>query len=259
MNVSRRTVLLVGAGTAVSSIAALTTRVDDKPVPPEKPLTNVLYESPGSRVLLPAGQHGGGAGANTAYPLSRAVVTATLTYEAQFEAPFDWSLGGKLPGLVGVTPGASPTLPTGGNPDPDNLGWSGRFMWLTPAAGSWEQPDGSRRRATGPAEIVGYVYHPGQRDLFGDNIWTGYVPPVGAWFPVEAHYELNTPGRADGVLEISLGGKKLVDRRDFVYRTRRDVRITHFLDARFAGGSTDEWASATNRWIDVRNVEVTTP
>ena len=61
-------------------------------------------------------------------PLARQVDNACLSYDLRFDANFDWSLGGKLPGLSGVAPGVSPTLPAGGG-NPGDKGWSGRLMW----------------------------------------------------------------------------------------------------------------------------------
>ena len=63
-------------------------------------------------------------------PLARQVDNACLSYDVRFDANFDWSLGGKLPGLSGVAPGVSPTLPAGGG-NPGDKGWSGRVMWGT--------------------------------------------------------------------------------------------------------------------------------
>src|SRR5690606_20492504 len=40
--------------------------------------------------------------------------TATLSYWVRFTGVEDWDLGGKLPGLAGVAPGVSESLPAGG-------------------------------------------------------------------------------------------------------------------------------------------------
>lgn len=247
--------LILGVGTVAAFLAGEGDLSESAPAPP-----TVLYEDPmGVRARLPADSFGGSAGVNTPHELRTPVDEATCTYEARFESPFDWVLGGKLPGLLGVVPGSSPTLPTGGKPDPENLGWSGRLMWLTPDSGSWELPDGTRRRARSPAEIIGYMYHPGQDDQFGDNVWTGFTPPVGEWFTVQTRHVMNTPGERNGVLQISLDGKLLVDRHHYVYRTRADLHITHFLLAAFPGGNTTAYEAPTDRFIDFRNIVVTTP
>lgn len=224
----------------------------------EKPTETVLYANAAARrIKLPAGKRGGGAGANTGYPLAKPVDEATTTYELMFETPFDWAKAGKLPGPCGVIDGVPATLATGGK-DCGDKAWSGRLMWLTPTAGSWLL-NGTRRRAKAPAEIVGYEYHAGQADQFGDNEWTGFVPTVGQWFTVTIRTVMNTVGKNDGVLQISINGDLLVDRHDYVWRTRPDLHITHYLEAIFPGGGDDSYASTVDRYVRIRNVRVTTP
>lgn len=243
--------------TAQAKIAELEAELTPAPV--------VLYENAAvTRIKLPANSHGGGAGINTPYKLTEVVDEATCSYEAMFDPGFTWHLGGKFPGLLGVVDGTSPTFPTGGKPDPTNLGWSGRLMWLEPAGGTFTGVDGTRRRALSPAEIIGYLYHPGQVDntgptQYGDNAWTGYTPPVGDWFTVQTRHVMNTVGKADGILQIWLGGKLLVDRHDFIYRTRPDLHISHFLMVAFPGGNTTAYEAPVDRYVSFRNVKVTTP
>src|SRR5690349_5559672 len=98
-------------------------------------------------------------GDNLIIDLPRSCDSACLSYELRFDPHFDWSLGGKLPGLEGVAPGVSPATPSGGKST--SPGWSGRMMWLTQKA----------YHRAGPVNMsVSYMYHPGQAGTYGDDV-----------------------------------------------------------------------------------------
>jgi hypothetical protein len=216
--------------------------------------TSVGTDSTGRflRESLRAGTYGPGNGIVVGIPLPRAVNEATIRYSLRFPANFDWSMGGKLPGLSGVAPGTSWTLPAGGQRDPNNAGWSGRLMWL-----------GKRAYAhvgAKPNEISSYVYHPGQADAYGDNEWWNKAAPAGTKFAVTQHVVMNTPGRANGVLEAWLGNVKVIDRHDYVFRTRTDVKINWLMWSIFRGGNDSRWAGSRDGYVDLYDdLRVTTP
>jgi hypothetical protein len=180
--------------------------------------------------------------------LKRVVNRACVSYQIRFSKGFDWSLGGKLPGLLGVTPGTSPALPTGGN-DAHGRGWSGRLMWLGPKAYSSVRPLSN--------EVVSYMYHPGQRDKYGDNVWWHRGFTAGKWNTVRQCYAMNTIGRRNGKLRAWLDGHLVVNRTNYTFRTRRAVHITHLSWSIFRGGHTSAWAGSTTGSIDIDNLRVT--
>lgn len=170
---------------------------------------------------------------------------ACMSYDIRFDSNFDWSLGGKLPGLEGVAPGTSVSAPTGGK-QTDN-GWSGRLMWLGPKAYKW----------AGPLNMgVSYMYHPGQSGTYGDNVRWNTAFVAGTWHRVKQCHTMNTVGRADGVLEAWIDGRQVVDLTDFVYRTRPDVHISHIVFSIFRGGNTLDWAGSRDNTIDIDNVVI---
>ncbi len=171
---------------------------------------------------------------------------ACMSYDIRFDSNFDWSLGGKLPGLEGVAPGTSVAAPTGGNQT--DFGWSGRMMWLGPAAYKW----------AGPLNMaVSYMYHPGQAGTYGDNVRWNTAFVAGTWHTVKQCHTMNTVGRADGVLTAWIDGTKVVDQTDYVYRTRDNVHITHIVFSIFRGGNTINWAGNRDSTIDIDNIAIT--
>lgn len=172
--------------------------------------------------------------------------SACVAYDVMFDARFDWSGGGKLPGLVGVAPGVDPTTPAGGHPT--SLGWSGRIMWL-----------GSKitGRKNMPNTAVSYMYHPGQSTRYGDDVtWnSGFV--AGQWHHVQVCYTMNTVGKRDGVLKAWMDGVQRVNVTNFVYRTRGDVHIGYLEWDVFRGGGTIDWAGSHADDVYIDNMVVT--
>ncbi|MET3805227.1 hypothetical protein ABIB25_002228 [Nakamurella sp. UYEF19] len=184
-------------------------------------------------------------GAAFTIPLSDAGDKACITYQVRFDASFDWSDGGKLPGLQGTNP-LSGTAPAGGARQSD--GWSGRMMWVGPGAYSWAKPTNM---------AVSYMYGPAQTAGYGDNVrWERAFQP-GVWHTVKQCYTMNTPGRADGVLEAWMDGVKTVDNTAWVYRLSNKVHVNQIGWSVFRGGNTLDWAGARDGYIDIDNLLVT--
>jgi len=172
---------------------------------------------------------------------------ACISYDVRFTSGFDWSLGGKLPGLSGVRPGVSPSAPSGGNYVGDD-GWSGRMMWLTPKSYSW----------AGPTNMgVNYMYYPAQADKYGDHIRWNKQFVAGQWHTIRTCYTMNTVGRSDGKLETWFDGAQVVSNTAFQFRTRSDVGVSHIMWSIFRGGNTMDWAGSTTGYVDIDNVLIT--
>jgi hypothetical protein len=125
-------------------------------------------------------------------------------------------------------------------------------MWLGP--GAYAHVAGRSN------EIASYVYHPGQSTAYGDNEWWNSAAPAGNKTKLTQHIVMNTPGRADGVLEAWFGGTKVVDRHDFVFRSRPDVAIGWVMWSIFRGGNDSSWAGARDGYVDIYDdLTVTTP
>ena len=193
--------------------------------------------------------------------LPRAYDSACMSYDVRFAGPtvrqgskitaggVDFSAGGKLPGFVGVAPGTPPSTPEGGGSTAH--GWSGRLMWL--GAKTWK----TVREARASNLVVTYLYHPGQKRDYGDNVYWGSSFRPNVWHQVRQCHVMNTPGKADGVLQTWFDGRLVKDSRDVVYRTDPKVHITHFDWSIFRGGNSDLWAGTHTSYVDLDNLKIT--
>jgi hypothetical protein len=192
------------------------------------------------------------------YPqLKTACDEASITYDVRFNsAGTPWGKGGKLPGLGGAKPGTG-NPPSGGQAR--TTGWSGRLMWLTPAAGySTENP-------LSPVELVGYFYGPMMGAGYGKNLRTRKTLVTNQWHRITSHYRMNTiktlgvEGNADGLYEIYVDGALAYQQTNAIYRLYPDANITHLVWDNFYGGATIDWAPTANTAIQYDNLTITTP
>ncbi len=159
---------------------------------------------------------------------------AVAEYRVRFDADFDWTHGGKLPGLTGGV------QPTGGRPNPN--GFTSRYMW---------RKDGN---------LVVYLYHSEQKGRFGDDLPLGkqLLIPAGGWHSLRQRVKLNTPGEPDGVLQVWVDGELLLNRHDLRWRQAgADWGINHFFFSSFHGGGSDAYRPARTNHIDFDDFKVT--
>jgi hypothetical protein len=197
----------------------------------------------GTMKSIPSGNNG----ASLFLPLSRVVNQACMSYDIRFDGTFDWSLGGKLPGLEGVAPGVSPGYPTGGRVA-TSKGWSGRLMWLTPKSYGWAGPVN---------EVVSYMYDPTQAGNYGDNVRWHHAFGANKWQSVKQCVTMNTVGKANGRLDAWLDGVQVLANHSYTFRTSSNVGVSHILWHLFRGGNTRAWAGSHTDYVDIDNVRVT--
>ena len=175
--------------------------------------------------------------------------SACMSYDVRFAGPVDFSAGGKLPGFVGVAPGTAPSVPEGGGSSAH--GWSGRLMWL--GAKMWKVVRDNDRSNM----VVTYLYHPGQVRKWGDNVAWGSTFKANTWHHVKQCHQMNTVGRANGILQTWFDGQLVMQANNVVYRTDPKVHITHFDWSVFRGGDSSAWAGTTTSYVDLDNLKVT--
>lgn len=189
------------------------------------------------------GNDEGSTGMSETVRLARGTRSATLSYDVKFEDGFDFSRGGKLPGLGPENP------VTGGDPMKP-AGWSARPMW---------REDGL---------LTSYTYHQDKPDRTGDYARSeGFLLERGRWHSVAVVVVLNSgPEEKDGSVEIHVDGTKRVGHRGLRLwkgesgKTGPD--IARLLFTTFHGGNDSSWApkNADGSFRDVvawfDNVEV---
>lgn len=165
--------------------------------------------------------------------------TYELEYRLRFGPDFDWRKGGKLPGLAGGT------VPTGGKFDPD--GFSARYMWR------------------GDGRLVVYLYWAGQASAarergrqYGVDLDCGVTMERGRDYRLRQRVTLNTPGRADGGLEVWVDGRPVLKRTDLLFRDTpaKAWQIDRFLFSTFHGGNDPTWAPAHDCTIEFDDIAV---
>ena len=203
------------------------------------------------RITMPANTIGEASGAIIDAKLSQPVDAASIQYDIRFDSGFDWSRGGKLPGLGGAVAGTPPSAAGGCNAG-NSGAWSGRGMWITPS---------SYPSVTGANEWIGYLYDYNKAQACGDNETTHKAFAAGTWHTVKQYYKLNSirsDGRpnADGVLEMWLDGKLVRDTENILYRNNTGLHINYLYWEIFRGGGDSTWASPRQGGIDFDNLVI---
>jgi hypothetical protein len=143
-------------------------------------------------------------------------------YKLRFDTGFDFSRGGKIPGLAGAS---APT----GCVNTDGSGFSARNMWRQNGA------------------FIGYVYDNNQSSACGTGLSTGFNFSVGRWYDMKQRVKLNTGRNGNGILELWVDGKMVLSRSNLAYMNESPTaRIDVVLFHSFFGGSTQDWAPSRN-------------
>lgn len=178
------------------------------------------------RVSYPAGQIGSvPSGAQWMTPLAPSD-EAIAEYKVRFDPEFDWTTGGKLPGLVGGTSAS------GGSPDP--AGFSARYMW------------------THEGGLVVYLYHSEQRRRWGDALPLGEkILFPGKWHTIKQRVKMNTIGEPDGELQVWFDGREVLHRKNLRWRLAGHAwRIERFYFSTFHGGASDDYRPSRDNHVD---------
>jgi hypothetical protein len=120
-----------------------------------------------------------------------------------------------------------------------------------------------------PGKLAVYIYHPDQRDVWGDHFFpTGVVSPftntpgnfgpsfvsrpdvvpqLGRWYAYELMVKVNTPGQRDGRIAMWLDGKLVADFPNLRLRETTNLKIDQFSVDLHVKSNTQATA---RKWID---------
>jgi len=166
-------------------------------------------------------------------------------FDIYFPDSFEWKKGGKLPGVCLGRAGSGDCAVASRWKTGEG---SVRFMW--------------RSRDNKSAYIIAYVYLPSGNspqaaykrqgpvyraatdpgDHAGHDVWSGELPIRKGWNSVRMKIALNTPKKADGLLEVEVNGK-VRRANDVLYRDDSSVVINSLNWVSFFGGGDASWAS----------------
>ena len=171
------------------------------------------------RVTYPKGSLGPNEGGGVFREQRAPRKTYRLSYRVLFEKGFDFSKGGKLPGLGGGKANTGGEKPTGD-------GWSARYMW-------------------GEGGTLGlYLYHLDQKTKYGERIELQTKAVPGKWFKLSQVVQVNSPGKADGRIRVWIDEKLALDRKGLRLRGKVGPQVAlvdQFMFSTFHGGSTRDW------------------
>ncbi|UXX79901.1 hypothetical protein N7E81_02120 [Reichenbachiella carrageenanivorans] len=158
-----------------------------------------------------------------------------LSYDVYFQDGFDFTKGGKLPGLT--SGGANYT---GGKHPENGEGWSARYMW------------------TGQQQPIVYLYYIDMKEKYGEGVFLNATFKTGQWHTITQHIRLNTPGNKDALIEVWFDGNKVGWKKKFRLRKDDLGMIDTFYFSTFHGGATPDWAPKNNSFVKFDNIRVYT-
>lgn len=209
------------------------------------------------RVEYPSdGEGPGEGGAQWIVEFDEGYEEAYCSYRVKFCAGFDFVRGGKLPGLAGGS------APSGSAPADGIRGWAGRLMWRTDFQGETGEPEqlvsgmisyakhvNSGFDGTGRQEDEVFWFEPdGQRTEVVAN----------RWYHIRQRIVMNTPGVRDGIQQLWIDGRLVLEEFDLQWRDTPDLKIDRFFFSTFFGGG-EAWRTSKREFAYFDDIKMTIP
>jgi hypothetical protein len=157
----------------------------------------------------------------------------TVSFKLRFGPGFDFVRGGILPGLGGGEANSNQNVPNGTD------GWTARASWVEGGA------------------MQHVVYYPDQSAPYGDNLaWPDVTLVSDRWYELTQRVVMNTPGAADGKMQVWLDGASVLDWSGVRWRDVSSLGIDVLLFSAFFGGSGDEFRAAKDEYTDFDDFRV---
>jgi len=191
------------------------------------------------KIIIPQKFYGPITGAQWKFPFEP-TDECFFSYKVRFEKEFDFAKGGKLPGLAGGIGNCGGNVPTGYD------GWSARMMF-------WEK-----------GKLSFYLYFPNQSSEWGERLY--FKQPsvdtlrieTGKWHVITQHIRMNTPGKADGVLQGWFDGQEAFFNDSILFRKDEKLKIDQIFYSVFLGGDDLSWTSPKDEYICFDDFRVST-
>ncbi|KAJ6588237.1 hypothetical protein B0H19DRAFT_922055 [Mycena capillaripes] len=205
-------------------------------IPSKKPLGGISFYAPG--------------------PAAVDITTAkeaTFGYSVMFPKGFRFVKGGKLPGIYGGDDPDTAVSCSGGRRDPTCF--SARLMWRTNGMGEMytyipSDPSGDAHGQFAANAKICDIPNSECNPTYGASIARGafnFTP--GVWTTVSERVRLNTAGKADGELQLFVGGKSVIKVEGIILRDSDKGRMRGIQMQTFFGGSTKDWATPVDQEV----------
>ena len=86
------------------------------------------------------------------------------------------------------------------------------------------------------------------------SICSRFIP--GKWHRIGQYVRLNTPGRADGEVQVQFDGDVMFELKGLTFREDLSIQIDSLYFSTFFGGGTLEWASTADVFTYYKNFKV---
>lgn len=155
-------------------------------------------------------------------------------YTVRFGSDFDFSGGGKLPGLAGGQ------VFNGGRPAISGTGFNARLHW----------------NLNGVPTL--YLYYQDQPDNFGHHIALD-VPfnfIANGEYKITQYIKMNTSGNKDGIFRLWIDGQQVLDLNNISFMSYPSPQITRVNFDSFFGGGDVSFAPSRNTHADFDDIRI---
>ncbi|QUM76514.1 hypothetical protein HWV00_09895 [Moritella sp. 24] len=151
-----------------------------------------------------------------------------FSYEITFGKDYDFSMGGKMPGLAGLNPNVS-AKPDGCKTIGEDEGFSLRSMF---------REDG---------RAIGYFYHQDKTKTCGDEIDYQHEGKDFSFkrektYLIEQYVKMNDANQANGIVTIYVNGFKVLERKNMTFSENGIYAINYQYTQLWHGGNSSDWA-----------------
>jgi hypothetical protein len=161
-------------------------------------------------------------------------LTYNFEYTVRFGSDFDYSRGGKLPGLAGGR------VYNGGRPATNGDGFNARLHWNT----------------NGVPTL--YLYYQDQPGIYGQHIPMdvsfNFVP--NGQYRITQYLQMNTSGQANGIFRLWIDGQQVLNRSDIRFMSYPSPVIDRVSFDSFFGGGDSSFAPSRNTHADFDNIRI---